>query len=86
MTRLAINANQQQAFEVTLPVDTKRYTRTAKQPQDKNSQLNGKTLQLDSNGELRQPTGESACVGRVSFALALVTFLGIAKIDSPICH
>jgi hypothetical protein len=83
---LVINADQQQAHDVMLPVDTHRYTLTAKQPQATTVQLNGNTLRLDSNGDLPQLAGEPTPAGKVSFAPASITFLAIAKGSNSSCH
>ena len=83
---LVINADQQRSYEITLPVDTERYTLTAKRLSDTTVQLNGKTLRLDSNGDLPQLTGEPTHPGRLSFAPSSVTFLAIANANNSSCH
>jgi hypothetical protein len=83
---LIINADRQQANEITLPFDAERYTLTAKQLQDTTVQLNGKTLQLNSNGDVPQLTGEPTRAGRVGFAPASVTFLAIPNANNSSCR
>ena len=83
---LVINAEQQRSYEITLPVDTERYTLTAKRPWDTTIQLNGKTLRLDSNGNLPQLTAEPTHPGRLSFVPSSVTFLVIANANNSSCH
>ncbi|MGC1671668.1 MAG: hypothetical protein WA739_05370 [Candidatus Acidiferrales bacterium] len=83
---LIINADRQQANEITLPFDAERYTLSAKQLQDTTVQLNGKTLQLNSNGDVPQLTGEPMRAGRVGFAPASVTFLAIPDANNSSCH
>ena len=51
---LVINADRQQVHEITLPSAADRYTLTAKQLQDTSLQLNGRTLQLNRDGDMPQ--------------------------------
>ena len=82
---LIINADRQQANEITLPFDAERYTLTAKQLQDTPVQLNGKTLQLNSSGDVPQFAGQSTRAGRLSFAPTSVTFLAIPNAGNNNC-
>ncbi len=83
---LVINANQQRAQDITLPSDAERYTLTANQLQDTSVQLNGSTLQLNSDGDLPQLSGEPTRAGRVSFAPASITFLTISNASNSSCQ
>jgi len=83
---LVINADRQLAHDITFPSEADRYTLTAKQLQDKNVQLNGTTLQLNSRGDVPQLTGEQTRAGRVSFAPASITFLAIPNANNSSCH
>jgi hypothetical protein len=83
---LVINADRHQVHEITLPSDAERYTLTAKQLQDTSVQLNGKTLQLNRDGDMPQFLGQSTRAGRISFAPTSITFLEIAKADNSNCH
>lgn len=83
---LIINADQQHAHEITLPFDTERYTLTATHPQDTAVQLNGKTLQLNSDGDLPQLAGQSTPRGRLSFAPASITFLALPSANNSSCR
>ena len=86
VTLLVINADRQQVHEITLPSDAARYTLTAKQIQDTSVQLNGKTLQLNRDGDMPQFLGQSTRAGHISFAPTSITFLEIANADNSNCH
>ena len=86
VTLLVINADRQQVHEITLPSDAERYTLTAKQLQDTSVQLNGKTLQLNRDGDVPQFLGQSTRAGHISFAPTSITFLAIANADNSSCH
>src|SRR5712672_4680378 len=49
---LVINADLLRGLDITLPSGAERYTLTAEQLQDAAVQLNGRTLQLNSDGDL----------------------------------
>jgi heparanase len=83
---LVINADRQQVHEITLPSDAERYTLTAKQLQDTSVQLNGKTLQLNRDGDMPQFLGQATRTGHISFAPTSITFLEIANADNSNCH
>jgi hypothetical protein len=83
---LVANGGQRSAYDITLPVDTKRYTLTAKQLQDTTVQLNGNTLRLNSHDEVPQLTGEPTRAGRVRFAPTSITFLAIANAHNSSCQ
>src|SRR6202162_1089356 len=86
VTLLVINADRQQVHEIALPSDAERYTLTAKQLQDTTVQLNGKTLELNRDGDLPQFLGQSTRAGHISFAPTSITFLEIANADNSNCH
>src|ERR1700726_4705295 len=86
VTLLIINADRQRSFNVTLSSDAERYTLTAKQLQDTTVQLNGKTLELNRDGDLPQFLGQSTRAGHISFAPTSITFLEIANADNSNCH
>jgi heparanase 1 len=86
VTLLVINADRLQVHEITLPSDAERYTLTAKRLQDTSVQLNGKTLQLNRDGDMPQFLGQSTRAGHISFAPTSITFLEIAKADNSNCH
>ena len=86
VTLLVINADRQQVHEIALSSDAERYTLTAKQLQDTTVQLNGKTLQLNRDGDMPQFLGQSTRAGHISFAPTSITFLQIANADNSNCH
>jgi len=83
---LVINADQHDAFNISLASKAERYTLTAKQLQGNTVRLNGNTLTLDSKGELPQLTGQRTPSGAVSFAAASITFLAIPKANNSKCQ
>jgi len=86
VTLLVINADRQQVHEITLPSDAERYTLTAKQLQDTSIELNGKTLQLNRDGDVPQFLGQSTRAGHISFAPTSITFLAITNAENRNCH
>ncbi|HSY64475.1 MAG TPA: hypothetical protein VK829_07745 [Terriglobales bacterium] len=86
VTLLVINADRQRVHEITLPSEAERYTLTTKQLQDTTVQLNGKTLELNRDGDLPQFLGQSTRAGHISFAPTSITFLEIANADNSNCH
>jgi hypothetical protein len=86
VTLLVINADRQQVHEIALPSEAERYTLSAKQLQDTTVQLNGKTLELNRDGDLPQFLGQSTRAGRISFAPTSITFLEITNADNSNCH
>jgi heparanase len=83
---LIINADKNSALNVTLPSDAERYTLTAKQLQDTTVLLNGSPLQLNSDGDLPQLSGEPIHAGRVSFAPASISFVTSANANNSSCQ
>ena len=83
---LVINADEQQVHEITLAPEAERYTLTAKQLQDRAVQLNGKTLQLNSDGDVPEFVGQPTRSGRISFAPASITFLAIPNASNSSCR
>src|SRR6202140_3858178 len=83
---LVINADAQQVHEITLVPEAERYTLTANQLQDRAIQLNGKTLELNSDSEVPEFVGQSTRAGHISFAPTSITFLEIANADNSNCH
>src|SRR3984893_9254684 len=83
---LVINADAQQVHEVTLVPEAERYTLTAKQLQDRAVQLNGKTLELNSDSDVPEFDGQRTRTGRISFAPASITFLAIPNASNSSCR
>ena len=83
---LVINADGQQVHEVRLVPEAERYTLTAKQLQDRAVQLNGKTLELNSDSDVPEFEGQRTRTGRISFAPTSITFLAIANASNSSCR
>ena len=83
---LIINADQQRTHEFTLPFDAERYTLTAARVQDTAVELNGKKLQLNSDGDVPQLAGQSTRAGRLSFAPVSITFLALPGANNSSCR
>jgi heparanase 1 len=83
---LVINADQQHEFDVTLPLESQRYTMTASQVETKTIQLNGNTLALSRDGELPHITGQASRAGRTSFVPVSITFLAIPAANNASCR
>jgi len=83
---LAVNADEHQIHEITLASEAERYTLTAKQLQDREVQLNGKTLQLNSDGDVPEFVGQPTRSGRISFAPESITFLAISNANNSSCR
>jgi heparanase 1 len=83
---LVINADEPQIHEITLASEAERYTLTAGQLQDRAVQLNGKTLQLNSDGDVPEFVGQATRSGRISFAPASITFLAIPNASNSSCR
>jgi hypothetical protein len=83
---LVINADKQQVQEITLASEAERYTLAAGQLQDRAVQLNGKNLQLNSDGDVPEFVGQPTRSGRISFAPASITFLEIPNASNSSCR
>jgi len=83
---LVINADEHQIQQITLAPEAERYTLTAKQLEDRAVQLNGKTLQLNSDGDVPEFVGQPTRSGRISFAPASITFLAIPNASNSSCR
>jgi hypothetical protein len=83
---LVINADEHQIHQITLAPEAERYTLTAGQLQDRAVQLNGKTLQLNSDGDVPEFVGQATRSGRISFAPASITFLAIPNASNSSCR
>src|ERR1700675_1427668 len=86
VTLLIINADRQRVHEITLPSEAERYTLPANQLRDTSIELNGKTLQLNRDGDVPQFLGQSTRAGHISFGPTSITFLAIANADNSNCH
>jgi heparanase len=83
---LVVNADGQQVHEFTLVPEAERYTLTANQLQDRAVQLNGKTLELNSDSDVPEFVGQRTRSGRISLAPASITFLAIPNASNSSCR
>jgi heparanase 1 len=83
---LVINTDEHQIHEITSASEAERYTLTAKQLQDREVQLNGKTLQLNSDGDVPEFVGQPTRSGRISFAPGSITFLATSNASNSSCR
>jgi hypothetical protein len=83
---LAVNADQQHTYQLTVPKDSERYTLTAEHLEDKTVLLNGKALALRNNGDLPQLSGERVHAGKLAVAPRSITFLAIANANNSACR
>jgi hypothetical protein len=83
---LVINADGGQVREITSLPEAERYTLTANQLQDRAVQLNGKTLELNGDGDVPEFVGQRTRAGRISFAPASITFLAIPNANNNSCR
>jgi len=83
---LVINADQQIAHEITLPSAAERYSLTAKNLQATTVQLNGKPLQLNSDGSVPNFKAQPTPAGRLIFAPTTITFLAIPNAANNTCR
>jgi hypothetical protein len=83
---LVINADGQQVHEITLVPQAERYTLTANQLQDRAVQLNGKTLELNSDSDVPEFVGQRTLAGRIRFSPASITFLAIPNANNSTCR
>jgi hypothetical protein len=83
---LIVNADQQRTFQLTVPVESERYTLTANQLEDRTVSLNGNPLRLRSNDDLPQLTGERTHAGQVSFVPRSLTFLALPAANNNACR
>jgi hypothetical protein len=83
---LAINTSRTASQSLGLPTPSDRYTLTARNLEDTRVDLNGKELKLGAGDELPQFTGVPTQSGRVTFAPASITFLGIPNANNGGCR
>ncbi len=83
---LAINADRTSSRELSIPVDSSRYTLTAEDLMTSRVWLNGKELKLQTNGELPSIEGVASEKGTIPLAPASITFLGMTKANNRSCR
>lgn len=83
---LAINADRNDAHEITLPEASERYTLASDNLLSTQVSLNGVDLALDSKGNLPALTGTPTPAGSITLAPTTITFLGVAKANNAACR
>ena len=83
---LALNTSQTDANAIDVPTLAEAYTLTATALQDKQVQLNGQVLSLQSNDDLPTLQGRRIPAGRVALAPASITFLRLADAANATCR
>ena len=86
VTLLAINNSRSTTARLELPVAAQRYTLSAQDLQDEQMQLNGRTLELQANGDVPTLQGQAIGAGRVELSPATITFLAIPNAENPACR
>lgn len=72
---LVINADRQNSYDIAIPIPADRYTLTAQQLLDTTVLLNGRKLQVNSDGSVPQLVGSSVSPGHLRFEPTSITFL-----------
>ncbi|MEO8288486.1 MAG: hypothetical protein ABI670_18845 [Chloroflexota bacterium] len=84
---LVINTDRTASQELTIPMQSERYTLSAnKDLQERSVQLNGRILQLEPNDDLPALKGEPTPAGRVTFSPATITFLAMPDAGNEACE
>jgi len=83
---LAINAGRTATKEITLPVQSQRYTLSAADLMDNKVELNGSELKLDPDGNLPSLSGVATRPGTMGLAPASITFLEIPAAGNSSCR
>lgn len=83
---LAINADRTTSQELSLPVESDRYTLTARTLMDTAVELNGKELRVEADGDVPSLAGTAVGSGKVTFAPESITFLAMPKAGNQSCR
>jgi len=83
---LVINADKERTYQISVPVDSERYTLTAETLENRTIRLNGKTLALGDSDDLPALNGERAHAGLLTFAPETISFLSIANANNNGCR
>lgn len=86
VTLLAINNSRDRSAELSLPMQSTRYTLSAPQLESTSVMLNGRKLALDSNDRLPSLEGTPAPSGRLTLAPATISFFAFTDANNPHCH
>ncbi len=83
---LAINADRTSSHQLAVPVESDRYTLTARELTDTAVELNGNELKLNSDGDVPSLTGASTPAGNIVLAPASITFLAMPDAKNSSCR
>ena len=83
---LAINADKANAHDLEIPSQSQRYSLTSSDLMTSTVQLNGVELALTAEGDLPAIKGAPQPKGRISLALASITFLAIPTARNAACR
>jgi hypothetical protein len=83
---LAINNSRTRADSIELPMAAQRYTLTAHKLEDEQVQLNGRTLEVQADGEPPKLEGQAIRAGPVHFAPVSITFLAVPRAGNASCQ
>ncbi len=86
VTLLVINTDRRISQELAIPVQSDRYTLTAKDLQSSDILLNGSELSVGADGDLPRLTGAPTQAGKVVFAPTSITFLAMPDAKNSSCR
>jgi hypothetical protein len=76
---MAINTSRTQSVSIDLPVESERFTLTARKLEHRHIQLNGQELKLGANDEIPLLRGQPTPAGRIELPRGSITFLAILE-------
>jgi hypothetical protein len=83
---LAINVDREASHDFEAPMQSERYTLTAKGLVDTRVELNGSELKLGAHDALPEMTGKPTHAGQVKLAPASITFLAFPNAGNASCR
>jgi hypothetical protein len=81
-----INTDRRISQELAIPVQSDRYTLTAKDLQSSDILLNGSELSVGADGDLPRLAGAPTQAGKVVFAPTSITFLAMPDAKNSSCR
>jgi hypothetical protein len=86
VTLLAINADRTDSYRLEVPLESSRYTLTARELTDTAIELNGSELKLNSGSDVPSLAGASTPAGEVTLTPASITFLSMPGAKNSSCR
>jgi hypothetical protein len=86
VTLMVLNTDRNAPHALMLTDASERYTLDAANLQDGTVRLNGRTLELDHNGDLPRIVGVPLVAGAQTFAPATITFLTVSAAENRACR